>query len=63
MKFHSHKGKAQYQIDEAAFVPPIRCFSPQMYQWYLWKFFHEPPYTPQKQRCNTFLHGMSTPRG
>lgn len=63
MKFYSHTGKAQYQIDEAAFVSPVRVLSPLQRQYLLWRFFHEPKYHPNKMRCNNLIHGMSIPRG
>jgi hypothetical protein len=63
MKYFAFKGKPQYEFAEEAFTPPLRLMSPLHRQWYLWKFYHEPSYHPNKQRCNTILHGMSTPRG
>lgn len=63
MKYFSFNGNVAYEIAEEAFIKPLRLMSPTMRQWYLWKFYHEPPYHPNKIRCNTLLHGMSTPRG
>lgn len=63
MKFYSYTGRPQYEVAEEAFIPPVRLMSPAMRQWYLWKFYHEPPFHPNKVRCNTLVHGMSTPRG
>lgn len=63
MKFYSQNQTSSYYVNEEAFVSPVRLLSPAMRQWYLWKFFHEPGFMPNKVRCNTLLHGYSTPRG
>lgn len=63
MKYYSQQNQENYFINEDAFIAPIKLLSPTMQQWYLWKFFHEPPYHPNKARCQTLLHGASTPRG
>lgn len=63
MKLHSFVGKPVYDVDERAYISPVRLESPLMRDWYLYRFYNEPGFHPNKQRCNTLLHGMSVPRG
>jgi hypothetical protein len=66
MKYHPTRETTvypQYVVDERAFVEPYRQITVLQRQYYLWKFFHPAKYSPNKIRCNTLLHGLSTPRG
>lgn len=63
MKFHSNTGKPVYEVDEAAYISPVRLESGLMREWYLYRFFNEPPFHHNKVRCNTLVHGQSVPRG